>query len=89
MARLCSLATFGDGLRCIGGNITRLGRETVVGTSSSHGAPAGDAPISVSGAIPSTGGTFLYQVWFRDSEPGFCTPATFNLTNALAVTWTP
>ena len=29
-----------------------------------------------------------YQVWYRNSA-AFCTPATFNLTNGLSVTWQP
>jgi hypothetical protein len=30
----------------------------------------------------------VYQVWYRNAS-AFCTPATFNLTNGLRVTWVP
>jgi hypothetical protein len=31
-------------------------------------------------------GTLLYQAWYRDAA-GFCTSATWNLTNALRLAW--
>jgi hypothetical protein len=31
-------------------------------------------------------GTRWYQVWYRNAA-GFCTPATFNLSNAVRVDW--
>jgi hypothetical protein len=31
----------------------------------------------------------VYQCWYRNADPVFCTVATFNLTNAVQVTWTP
>ncbi len=79
---------FGDGLRCAGGNVRRLGTRSATGGASSYGAPAGDAPISVAGAIPASGGTFHYQAWFRNAAP-FCTSGVFNLTNGLRIAWSP
>jgi hypothetical protein len=32
--------------------------------------------------------TRVYQAWFRNAA-AFCTPATFNLTNGVAVEWVP
>jgi hypothetical protein len=82
-------APFGDGLRCAGGNVIRLGIETNVGGASSYPGLPADPPISVSGAIPSIGGvTRHYQAWFRDAA-SFCTASVFNLTNGVSVTWTP
>jgi Tol biopolymer transport system component len=78
---------FGDGLRCAGGTLRRLGTKAVVGGSASFGAPV-DAPISVLGAVPASGGTFTYQVQYRDVA-AFCTASAFNTTNALVVTWVP
>ena len=80
---------FGDGLQCVAGDIERLGIEfnSAVG-SSSYGAPAGDLPISVKGMVPVTGGTFFYQIWYRDPA-SFCTSDGFNFSNALSVLWVP
>ena len=33
-------------------------------------------------------GTRYYQAWYRDSAP-FCTPAFYNMTNAVQITWGP
>jgi hypothetical protein len=77
---------FGDGLRCAGGVVTRLGTQTNVGGASAHPAP-GDFPISAAGgAIP--GAVRTYQVWYRNAA-AFCTTSTFNLTNGVATTWVP
>ena len=43
---------------------------------------------SVRGGVPIGGGTFYYQVWYRNAA-SFCTAATFNLTNGLEITWLP
>jgi len=77
----------GDGLICVSGSIKRLGTKTNSGGASSY-PQAGDAPISIKGAIPATGGTFYYQTWYRDAA-AFCTSDTSNLTNGVAVVWVP
>jgi hypothetical protein len=79
---------FGDGLRCATGTVLRLATKTSFGGVSQY-PEAGDAPISLRGQIPAAGGLRTYQCWYRNSDPGFCTSAYFNLTNALAVTWIP
>jgi hypothetical protein len=80
-------AVFGDGLRCVGGNVIRLGTKMNVANTSSY--PTGaDAPVSVKGMIPAAGGTRYYQCWYRNAAV-FCTASTFNLTNGIAITWTP
>lgn len=77
---------FGDGLRCAGGSVVRLGTKT--NTSGLSQYPAlGDSPVSVRGACP-VASTRHYQVWYRNSA-SFCTPSTFNLTNGVTVTWGP
>jgi len=77
-------SVFGDGLRCAGGSIIRLGSKTnVLGTSSYP--VAGDLTISVRGAC-SAGNVRIYQAWYRNAA-AFCTVSTFNLTNAVSVTW--
>ncbi len=76
---------FGDGLRCVGGAIVRIGTKTASsGTASYPG--VGNTSISVRGLIPAGGGVRNYQAWYRNPAT-FCTVSTFNLTNGLAVTW--
>lgn len=81
-------APFGDGLRCTGGAVQRLGAATNFGGVSQYPG-VGDAPISVSGMIPASGGGRVYQLWYRNSDPTFCTLAFYNLTNAISATWVP
>ncbi|MBL8863148.1 MAG: hypothetical protein JNK02_14220 [Planctomycetes bacterium] len=77
---------FGDGLRCAGGSIIRLGTKNNVGGASQYPA-AGDVAISIRG-LNSVGDVRTYQVWYRNAA-AFCTPSTFNLTNGLQTTWIP
>jgi trimeric autotransporter adhesin len=77
-------AVFGDGLRCVGGAIVRLGTVVNAGGGSMFPAPGGTA-ISVRGAIAAPG-LRHYQAWYRNAA-SFCTPSTFNLTNGVSVTW--
>ncbi len=79
--------TFGDGLRCAGGSVLRLGTKVASAGASSYPGP-GDAAVSVRGMLPPAGGTRTYQVWYRNAA-GFCTPDVFNLTNALRLAWGP
>jgi hypothetical protein len=80
-------SVFGDGLRCAGGSVVRLGTKLNAAGASAYPV-GGDPPISVRGMIPGAGATRFYQAWYRNSAL-FCTPnATFNLTNGWRVTWT-
>jgi len=76
---------FGDGLRCAGGHVTRLGVVVASGGQSSYPG-LGQDPVSVRGGV-SAGDTRFYQLWFRD--PGGPCSNTFNTTSALQVDWTP
>ncbi len=78
-------AAFGDGLRCASGAIVRLATRSNVLGASVYPSP-GDPPVSVRGGVTSPGPR-TYQVWYRNADPLYCTPATFNLTNGLEVTW--
>jgi hypothetical protein len=80
-------AVFGDGLRCVGGTVTRLGTKTNVGGTSQY-PEAGDASVSVRG-MNAAGNVRDYQCWYRNADPVFCPPATFNLTSAVELTWQP
>jgi hypothetical protein len=77
---------FGDGLRCASGSIVRLGAKLNAGGTSQFPA-AGDPSVSVRGGCHA-GELHTYQVWYRNAA-AFCTPSTFNLTNGVALTWTP
>lgn len=79
-------APFGDGLRCAGGSLIRLGAEDCVAGAAHYPGP-GDVPVSVQGAVAAPGRRY-YQAWYRNAA-AWCTPATFNLTNGLAVDWIP
>ncbi len=76
---------FGDGLRCAGGTITRLGTKTNDGSGASQYPVPGDLSVSVRGGCVA-GDIRTYQCWYRNAA-AFCTPSTFNLTNGLSVTW--
>jgi Tol biopolymer transport system component len=76
---------FGDGLRCVGGTIVRLG--VVFNTASGSTYPVGALSISIAGGC-TVGATNTYQGWYRDAA-SFCAPETFNLTNGLALSWRP
>jgi hypothetical protein len=77
---------FGDGLRCAGGSVTRLGTKVNTGGTSSY--PTGaDIHIGVKGAN-AAGNVRDYQVWYRNAA-AYCTPSTFNLTNGVETTWVP
>jgi len=77
---------FGDGLRCTGGTVVRLGTKQNPGGTSSYPV-AGDPPIHIKGNDVA-GDVRDYQCWYRNAAV-FCTPSTFNLTNGVQVTWAP
>jgi hypothetical protein len=84
---------FGDGLRCVGGQLHRLYVKTAqAGTATAPG--AGDQTISGrSGTLgdPLLPGTIrFYQVYYRDPSTSFCTDptgGTFNVSNGVRVVW--
>ena len=67
---------YGDGLRCVTGNVVRLGTKTNAGGTSDYPA-VGDPSVSVRGGVMAPG-TRYYQVSYRDLG-NFCTPAPFNI----------
>ncbi len=84
---------FGDGLRCVGGNLKRLFTTSAVGGAisvpdatqmsiSARSAALGD-PL-VPGSVRS------YQAWYRDPNLSFCAPPAgdaWNLSNAVRIVW--
>jgi hypothetical protein len=77
---------FGDGLRCAGGSTIRLATKTNINGRSQF-PDNNDPSISVRGLV-TVGAVRTYQVWYRNAAD-FCTTSTFNLTNALELTWLP
>lgn len=77
----------GDGLLCVGGALIRLRAKPIAANSVEFPEP-GEPSISVRGLVPAAGATLNYQVWYRNSA-SYCTPATFNTTNAVRVLWIP
>ncbi|MBK7875024.1 MAG: hypothetical protein IPJ77_04610 [Planctomycetes bacterium] len=75
-----------DGLVCVAGNVIRLGTKTNV-CNSSQFPDATNPTVSVRGGVTAPGVRY-YQVWYRNPA-NFCTPATSNYTNGLAITWVP
>lgn len=70
---------FGDGLRCIGTPVVRVGATLASGGTSlqtiGHGAGAGS-------------GSFVYQLWLRNTPIMYCDPAAaFNLSNGRTIDW--
>ena len=82
-------SALGDGLLCATGALLRIGTRTAIAGAVSYPDASGGAPISARGQIPGSGATTRhYQALYRNAA-AFCTPAAFNLTNGLTVTWVP
>ena len=68
------------------GALIRLGTKSNVCNSSQY-PESFNTKVSVRGQIPGPAVRY-YQVWYRNAAASFCTSATSNYTNAVAVTWT-
>ncbi|MBI5361579.1 MAG: hypothetical protein HZA53_00270 [Planctomycetes bacterium] len=78
---------FGDGVRCVDGNLIRLGTVANVAGASQY-PNAGQQLVSVrGGTAPGSGLVGYYQTYYRNSSATFCPPETFNVSNALQITW--
>ncbi|MCK6446430.1 MAG: hypothetical protein L6Q99_08580 [Planctomycetes bacterium] len=81
---------FGDGLLCIGGTLKRLYVKNATGGALSVPGASDPSIQTRSAALgdPLTPGvTRYYQIYYRDPAATHCTAGTFNLTNAVAITW--
>jgi len=83
---------FGDGVRCTGGTLKRLGSKIAVAGASSY-PQAGDLPIrqrsTQLGDVIPTGATRYYQTYYRDAA-AFCPDppgGTINITNGTRLVW--
>ncbi len=77
---------YGDGLLCLGGNLTRLGTVNASGGVARLGA-SGMPHVSALGHVIAPG-VRTYQAFHR-SLASFCTPATMGTSNGLEITWVP
>ncbi len=76
-------SVFGDGLRCAGGQVKRLGVRVPGAAGAAQWSGGLAAALGVTG-----GETRHFQVWYRDAATSPCGSA-FNLSSALSVTFTP
>jgi hypothetical protein len=76
---------FGDGLRCVAGNVVRIGTANASGGVATF-PPAGGSTLSSLGFLPINGGRRTYQTWYRNSA-NFCTTSVFNMSNGLDIAW--
>jgi len=83
-------SAWGDGLRCAGGGLRRLGVRFSDGGGSSD-TSAWTTPISVKAGNVVAGTTYHYQLWYRTTVNPPCGPGVndFNATNGYRVTWLP
>ncbi len=80
-------SAWGDGLRCAGGQLKRLG--VVFATGAGVSDTSGFAlPISVKAGNIQVGDTKYYQCWYRNPLNSPC-GGEFNTSNGLSVTWLP
>lgn len=81
---------FGDGRRCVGNPLYRLGSST----ANSSGVLVRGPGLAVQGCATaglgclSIGQALRFQLWYRNAA-NYCTPSSFNLTNAVDVVFTP
>jgi hypothetical protein len=68
---------FGDGVRCVAlANFVRVGAAFATGGVAHRPVMHGAG-----------GGSYYYQLWFRNTPAMFCTPDAFNLSNGYELTW--
>lgn len=71
---------FGDGLRCAGGNVVRLGVVIADGTGLATSNPGAGGGLVA-------GDTKRYQYWYRNPAGGGACGAAFNLSNGFEIVW--
>ena len=75
--------TFGDGIRCAGGNVARL--QVVI--ADANGDSATTVNVASQGGV-APGDVKRYQWWYRSPTASPCGTG-FNLSNGLEITWLP
>jgi len=86
-------APFGDGVRCVGGQLLRLSLEFASSGLASYpgpGEPTITARAAALGAPIAPGTTRWYQTYYRDADLAFCplpSGNSWNVTSGVAITW--
>lgn len=82
---------FGDGIRCVNNPFqAQLGtRLNVAGASFVGGTPGPAISLQGSSTPLLAPVTRAYQCWYRNASPTYCTPALFNMTNGVLISWIP
>ncbi len=75
-------AAFGNGVRCVGGSVLRMGQQTATNGIAQRLVDFGTYP----GNVIAAGSRWHFQFWYRDPAAG---GANFNLSNGLDVLFCP
>lgn len=76
---------FGDGVTCIGGNLLRFGDQLAEAGHARY--PGAGAPQISFVTLPPMGARRYYQALYRNANAAWCSPPTFNVTNAVEILW--
>ena len=77
-----------DGVRCVGGSLTRLRVRNNIQGASVFPDTNETTTLSQRGGGPwHSGLTRFYSAWYRNASTTFCPPATANVTNGWQITW--
>jgi hypothetical protein len=84
------ILNFNDGTLCAASGIIRMGVVFPAAGVASYPGGLTPNPIHIAGApVMSPTPTKHYQCWYRDITPGFCNTLGHNMSNGLAITWSP
>jgi hypothetical protein len=84
------IVNFNDGTLCAAIGIIRMGVVFPSGGVASYPGGLTPAPIHIAGApVLTPTPTKHYQCWYRDITPGFCNTQGHNMSNGVAIVWTP
>ncbi|MBK7874950.1 MAG: hypothetical protein IPJ77_04235 [Planctomycetes bacterium] len=76
---------FGDGVRCVGGNLRRISTTAFLPGGAGF---VSQATIITRGQITvGSGATRYYQAFYRNAAATFCPPHTFNGTSGYVIVW--
>jgi hypothetical protein len=85
---------FGDGVRCVGGALKRIGTKSASSGGIASYPAAGDPSISARSAALGdpiqAGSQRMYQLWYRDNSATFCPPpqgGSSNVSSGVIVYW--
>ncbi|MBK7877357.1 MAG: carboxypeptidase regulatory-like domain-containing protein [Planctomycetes bacterium] len=80
-------SVFGDGVLCLSGTLIRLASKALPGGVGQF-PEVGNPSVSVRGGVtPGSGAIRWYSTYYRNSSAAFCPPSTFNVSNAIRITW--